>query len=192
MSYWRGFKTEAHALAEEVRRELGLNPLDPLDPRALAAHLAIQILALSDFRDDAPYAAYHFLWVETDCFSAVTVFDGTRRAIVHNDSHSPGRQGSDLAHELAHALLLHVPRPVLDDRGCRYWDEDMEDEADFLGGALLVTEKACLSVVRQQLTVTEAAHFYGVTPRLMQWRINATGARKRVERAERSYSARLH
>ena len=98
----RGFKSEAATLAQEIRAELGLRPLDRLDPRGLARHLDVPIVPLSCLSSDLTSVQY-FLSVERKAFSALTVFDGHRRMIVHNDSHSEARQNSNLAHELAHA-----------------------------------------------------------------------------------------
>ena len=83
-TYRYGFKTEAADLAREVRAELGLGAFDRLDPRTLAAHLDIPILDLSALMTDAPNVA-HLRDVEPGVFSAVTVFYGTHRTIVHND-----------------------------------------------------------------------------------------------------------
>jgi hypothetical protein len=44
----------------------------------------------------------------------------------------------------------------------------LEDEADFLGGALLVTEEAALSVVRRGVPIARAARDYGVSHPMMQ------------------------
>jgi len=183
VAYRRGFKTEAHALAVEVRAELGLNPLDRLDPFKLADHLEIPVLPLTALREKNPDCVRHFTQLEPEAFSGVTVFSGQRRMIVYNDAHVPGRQHSDVAHELAHALLMHPPAHALDEGGCRNWNADLEDEANFLGAALLVTEEAALNIVRRSLTIARAAELYGVTPKLMQWRINATGAQKRIQRS---------
>jgi Zn-dependent peptidase ImmA (M78 family) len=130
-----------------------------------------------------PGFAHHLGVVDPEAFSAVTVFNGTRRKIIYNDAHAPGRCTSNIAHELSHALLLHPPTPPLDDRGCRNWNQDLEDEADWLAGVLLVTEDATLSIVRRGMTVPAAAAEFGVSTQMLQWRINATGARTRVERA---------
>jgi Zn-dependent peptidase ImmA (M78 family) len=182
MAYRRGFKSEAEALAREIRAELGLGPLDPLDPFLLADHLEIPVVPLSDIeRTNAGVCP--LLTTEQGAFSAVTVFRGNRRLIVHNDAHHPARQNSNIAHELAHGLLLHPPTAALDNKGCREWNEDIEDEAAWLAGALLITEDAALAIVRQRHTLPMAADFYKVSVPMVQYRINCTGARRRVERA---------
>jgi Zn-dependent peptidase ImmA (M78 family) len=93
---------------------------------------------------------------------------------------------SNITHEAAHGLLHHRPTPALDDRGCRLWDQDIEDEAAFLSGALLVPEDAALAIARGQFTRSGAASHFGVSEKMIQYRINITGAVARVERARRT------
>jgi Zn-dependent peptidase ImmA (M78 family) len=185
MALRRGFKSEANSIARDMRTELGLRSAAALDPWMLAQHLGIDVLRLSHFQAETPTAAQRFLQIEKGAFSALTVFDGHKRIIVINDAHSGWRQASDLAHELAHALLLHEPGPAFHDDGIRNWNEDMEDEAEWLAGALLISEEAALTIVREGLSVRDAARKYGVTPRMVQFRMNVTAARVRVERAEK-------
>lgn len=182
MGYKRGFKSEAKGITAEVRAELGLTAYDRLDPFQLADHLEIPVLGLSDLALDAPRVR-HLLDVEPEVFSAVTVFAGSRRTIVHNDAHAPTRQASNLAHELAHGLLLHPPTPALDNKGCRHWNQDIEDEAAWLGGALLIPEKAALAIAQGRWSIGTGARHFGVSTRMVQYRVNATGAAKRVKRA---------
>lgn len=186
MTLRRGFKTEANTIAGQVRTELGLRAWAPLDPRKLADLLAIPLLPLSTFRAVAPDAVEHFAIGEPEAFSAVTVFRGPSRLIVFNDSHSPGRQASDLAHELAHALLQHPPHSAFDEYGCRIWAADCEDEANWLAGALLVSDAAALSIVRRRLPLAQAAIEYGVSAKMMQFRLNVTAAVRRVSRTGRT------
>lgn len=183
MALERGFKSDANATAREIREELGLSLLDRLDPWQLAAHLQIPVTALSEMEPEAQNAVHRLHDLEPDAFSALTVFHGSRRWIVHNDAHSLGRQASDLAHELAHALLHHPPTPALDENGCRDWNQDIEDEANWLAGAMLITEDAALSIVRKRTPLQVAAQELGVSMKMMQWRINVTGARSRVARS---------
>ncbi len=186
MAYQRGFKKAAAELAADTRAELGLGPLERLDPYTLAEHLAIPIIDLGSLEVDAP-AVRHLITVEPEVFSAVTVFNGPRRVIVHNDGHSPARQHSNLCHELSHGLLLHPPTPAMDDSGCRVWNQDVEDEATWLAGCLLVTEQAALATARGRWTLVEAAERFGVSEAMMQFRINKTGAAVRVQRAARAF-----
>lgn len=184
MAYRRGFKTEANSIACEAREELGLGPLDRLDPWALARTLAIPVWTLSELAAEQPTVRV-LLDVEPGAFSALTVFSGYRRVIVHNDAHGPGRQASNVTHELAHGLLGHRPTHALDARGCRLWDQDIEDEAQWLAGALLIPEDAALWIVREGLSGRDAARHFGVTDAMVRWRVNVTGARARVARARR-------
>ena len=94
-----------------------------------------------------------------------------------------------LAHEIAHALLLHPPTPPLDEFGCRNFDGDLEDEAKWLAGALLVTEAAAVTIAFRQLSDAEAALLYSVSEPMMRYRLNVTGARKRAARKLRSRAA---
>ena len=182
MALRRGFKSNAAALAREVRYELGLDQMDGLDPHQLALHLDIPIFPLSTLSSNLP-GARHFMSVEREAFSALTVFDGHRRTIVHNDSHSKARQNSNLMHELSHGLLLHEPAPALDSlTGCRNWNDLNEEEADWLAGELLVTSEMALAVARGQLTKWQARESFCVSELMLRWRINKTGAARRVQR----------
>jgi len=182
----RGFKKEAKWIARQVRDDLGLSLTDPLDPWRLAELLDIPVLRLSDFQESAEGAYHYFRERGRSVFSAVTVFCGNRRLIVHNDSHSPGRQASNVCHELAHGLLLHAPTPILDDKGCRYWSKEIEEEANWLSGVLLVPDEAAIAVVKGGIDLARAAALYGVSVKMMTFRINVSGARKRVRRFSRT------
>ena len=180
MAYRRGFKSEANATAHEIRDELGLGDLDRLDPIELAAHLLVPIQTLTELAARSEEATAYLLAEEPSSFSAVTVFHGSRRLIVHNDAHHPYRQNSNIAHELSHALLFHEPMPALDNHGSRYWNQDIEDEANWLAGVLLMTEDATLYVVRRAWSMERIGEQFGISAQMATWRINSTGARKRV------------
>jgi Zn-dependent peptidase ImmA (M78 family) len=176
----RGFKTEANDIAREVRSELNLALIDPLDPWILACHLEIPVYTLSSLKDYSSFAFHQFSCIDTACFSAVTIFIGRARYIVHNDYHSLGRQASNLAHELAHALLHHPPTSALNDEGGRNWDQTMEDEANWLGGSLLVSEEAALMIAKKKWSHSQAAEYYKGSEEMIRFRLNVTGALKRM------------
>ena len=183
-----GFKKEAATLAAEVRAELGLGTLDRLDPRQLAHHLGIPIVPLSDLAPTCRGALF-FLDEERETFSALTVFEGHRRIIIHNDAHSPARQNSNLAHELAHGLLLHEPQPALDAKtGCRLCNAANEDEDNWLAGELLVTRDMALAVARGGMTTQCAMERLAVSAHMLRYRVGVSGATRQAtrERAKRN------
>lgn len=186
MAYRYGFKSEAEQIAVEIREELGIRLVDRLDAFALAEHLDIPVWTLSSLPSRARSvpglqdAVAVLSGVEQAALSAFTVFDGPRRVIVHNDTHGAARQASNVTHEAAHGLLLHPPAPVLDRRGCRLWNADVEDEASYLAGALLVPRPAAWWLVKRKMTFEEAAHHFGCSVEMIRWRVNLTGARKRL------------
>ena len=181
MSLRHGFKTEANWYAREMRRELGLPAHGILCPWRLAEHLEFPVVPLKAYEAAEPKAvAYFRSRLGQREFSAITIFHGQARLIVHNDAHELERQASNIAHELAHGLLLHPPKPPIDEQGSRHYNPVLEEEANWLGPALLVSDEAAVRVVRLGLTVPAAATLYKVSSQVMQMRINVSGARKRA------------
>ena len=175
----RGFKTEANAHAVAVRREMNLDVHAPLCPWQLAEFLEIPVVPLSTLESIEPEAVRYLSGVGRKYLSAVTIFvgrRGKRRIVFHNDGHARTRQVSNLAHELAHALLCHPPSPPF------IPDPTAEAEAEWFGPTLLIPEEAALHIVRQKMPHEVAADFYGVSRDLLKMRINVTGANIRVQR----------
>jgi len=177
LAFKRGFKAEANRIALRVRAQMGLNSVDPIDPAAICAHFEIELIRLSDLDPKSP-----FLAADNSPFSAVTVPCGFTTAIVHNDSHHPYRQRSNICHELAHCFLGHKCTPPLTPDGERARDEGIEAEANFLGGALLMPNEAALYVVRSGL-ITQAQGLYGVSRPMLEYRLRISGAQVIQERS---------
>lgn len=186
MTFARGFKAEAERMAEQTRAELDLDNRDPLDAHLLADHLSIPIWRLSTLHKrvdktkhpDLPQAFSSLLADRRSPLSAMTVFRGHGRVIVHNDGAEPPRQLSNLTHELAHGLLMHESTPAIDERGCRNWRADIEDEAAFLGGALIITGKGARWIAKAGISMERAARRFGCSEEMVRWRLNMSGARK--------------
>jgi Zn-dependent peptidase ImmA (M78 family) len=183
MAHRRGFKTEANWYAREMRRELKLFAHDPLCPWKLANHLEIPVVALSRFKKQAPEEVTWLLSAPGQkAFSAITLFDGREPTVIYNDGHGPKRQAADIAHELAHRLLMHPPKPPINADGSRHYDGILEEEANWLGPALLVSEEAAIYIVEQRLALDAASDRYGVSVQLVRMRLNVSGAANRVAR----------
>jgi Zn-dependent peptidase ImmA (M78 family) len=184
MALRRGFKTEANTYAREVRAELGLAADAPLCPFETANHLTVPIRKLSSFAAELPE--------QTTCltrkgnvigFSAMTACFGRERVIIYNDYLPPTRSYADIMHEISHLMLMHPPHRLQADTGGRHYDGELEEEANWLGPALLISEEAALAIAQQGMTAHQAAKIYKVSPSLMQMRLNVTGAHRRVARA---------
>ena len=191
MQFARGFKAKANKTAVDLRRDLGLRPEAPLDPWRICEHFDITVIPLSALRGPAnEVVGRHFLAVETGVFSAITVCRGMQRAIVHNDRHAKVRQRSNLMHEIAHALLGHRATPLLTGDGERMFDQLIEAEAQFLGGALLIPNEAAAHIVRNRLQQT-AALDYGVSPKMLAYRLVISGALRIAQRSDQMWARRV-
>ena len=168
---------EAEEYAIEFREELGLSDSSPLSARQLAEHLEIPVWDLTEHPAMPPSIVAHFSHTCQDDFSAMTVNDGTYKEIIHNDSHHPHRQNSNIAHELAHIILGHPAKPPMTD-GCRNFDQRLEKEAHDLGFTLLVPKSAALFAVENFKNIFEASEYYSVSKQLLEYRIRKTDARR--------------
>lgn len=191
MALARGFKAEAERISLQLRAELGLTASERLDCLALAAHFEIPIVPLEVLgADGARRESIRRLMRRDTKFSALTVCAGTRRLIVYNPASPPGRRANSLAHELAHVALEHPPSPALGDGGCRYWDADLEDEADWLAGALLVPRDGALVWLSSKGDMATGAHHFGVSEQLFKWRAHQTGVVRQLAARQQTMAGR--
>lgn len=153
-----------------VREQMGLKPVDAIDPSAICLHFDIKLIKLSELDPGSD-----FLGMDNSSFSAVTVPCGGVTAIVHNDSHHSYRQRSNICHELAHCFLGHKCTPPLMENGERARDGGIEAEANFLAGALLIPNEAAIYMVRSGL-VMQAQGLYGVSRPMLEYRLRVSGA----------------
>lgn len=184
LEFRRGFKAEANRIALRVRDHLHLRPIDPIDPVDICTHFDVALIKLSEVHSDSP-----FLGGDNSSFSAVTVPCGWRTAIVHNDSHHPYRQRSNICHELAHCFLGHECTPPLTEDGDRAHDGGVEAEANYLAGTLLIPNEAAIHIVREGLTL-QAQGIYGVSSPMLTYRLQISGAHRIHERRMRNIMRR--
>jgi hypothetical protein len=150
--------------------------------------LPLEQTVLCDFIVDGHFGRHPDLSVDivqrllgehSDSWSAITVsFDG-QHLIVANDSHAPTRRNSNLVHELAHLLLDHEPSQLYmsinSAVALRTHNKDQEEEANWLGGVLLIPREALVRVRRLRKTNEEICSEYHVSSQMLRFRLNATG-----------------
>lgn len=87
---------------------------------------------------------------------------------------------ANITHELSHAILLHPPSELFSEHGCRNYNKELKEEAEWLGSALLVSEEAALHIVKVKMSLSEATELYNASGQVVSMRINVTAARKRI------------
>lgn len=181
MGFERGFKSNANRIALKVREQMGLSPESPIDPSEVCAHYDITLLRLSEIGFDCSA----FQGADSSFFSAVTVPRGAQRGIVFNDFHHPFRQRSSVCHELAHCFLGHECAPPLTPKGERAYSSGIEAEANFLGGALLITNEAAIRIALTEMPPAEAQALYGASRDMLEYRLRMSGAHIIAKRRRR-------
>ena len=182
MALPRGFKAAANRIAVGLRIQERLPTYAPIDTYALAERVGIAVSPLTAFAESRPDAVAQLVG-DTSAFSALLFSDGngTRTAIL-NDTHSISRQNSSMAHEVAHTLLAH-PLEVLSVRvDCRDFDGSLEAEANWLAGCILIPNESAWRIVGSRMNLDSAQKKYGVSRQMLQYRLNVSGARHRLER----------
>ena len=175
----RGFKTWAERTASVVRRELGLSPTQALDPQRLAEYLGIRVVSPFDLPGLEADVLDQLLDQDPGGWSAATLQLGEKATVIYNPKKSKGRQASDLIHELAHVMLGHEPATVVfsedGQMATRTFDQKQEDEANWLGWTLLLPREALMAARRVRMAKAQIAETYGVSERLVGYRLQMTG-----------------
>lgn len=175
----RGFKAEFERSSDEVRKELRITLSDRLDPFVFAEFLGVPVQSLSKAEAfGLSPSAIVVLAQERSGFSALTVGDGQRRAILYNDFHHPNRIASDIVHELSHIYLRHPLHSAFGIGGGRNWIDGIEEEAVWHSGALLVPRDGAYILLKRGYTLRQAAMHMGVSVQLFSWRAQITGVTK--------------
>ena len=85
------------------------------------------------------------------------------------------RHRSNMAHELAHALLQHPPLGS----GCEVETEKgNEAEAAWMSGVLMLTSNQARSIAARRLKWSIAQDAYQLSAEMLRFRMNVTGAAK--------------
>jgi hypothetical protein len=175
----RGFKSQCERRAVEIRRTLGIGPDQPLDALALARSLGVTVWKDTDIKGLALEDLHQLHVVDPETWLALTLRSGTRFLVVYNSAHSPARCNSMIMHELSHIMLGHelISTQVTEDGYLVpvAYDQDQEDEANWLAGTLLLPRPALLTLRRSAMGDREAQSYFRVSADMLTWRIRMTG-----------------
>lgn len=117
--------------------------------------------------------------VDGQSWSAFTLRIGTRHLVLYNSSQTAPRINSVIMHELSHIALGHeLHSASLSDDGHLVpsnYNQDQEDEADWLGGTLLLPRPALLRIRREGLSDGQAMAKFQASEEMLKWRFRMTG-----------------
>jgi len=183
----RGFKTAAEETALKIRRKLDLPSTARVFPEEVANLLKISILKPEELPDLPSNVRERLQLEHSDAWSAITVSNGKSHLIVLNPTHAPTRTNSSLAHEIAHILLGHEPSIMFvmpqSEIVLRTHNKEQEDEANWLSGCILLPREALLRARRLSLADDQICTDYGVSPKMLRFRVNATGVDSQIRNA---------
>jgi hypothetical protein len=184
----RGFKTWSERTSLRVRQKLKVSSISPLDPFGLAEVLGVFVLQPGDLLDLPEEVRSRLVNAHRDCWSAITVSDGNCHLIVVNSSHAKTRVHSSLAHEIAHIILGHEPSMMFmspkSGMALRTYNEDQEDEANWLAGCLLLPRDSLVEIRRRGVSDGDACSEYGVSSAMLRFRLNVTGVDIQLRHAQ--------
>ncbi len=187
----RGFKTEAEKLAASMRQRLGCTDEEPAPLQEVAGEFGITVIPADQLIDLRRLEDLQAL--QPDAFSAATFRrpDSTR-VIVFNPLHPEGRRRSNIAHEIAHIALDHKVRTIeqVGDLKFLTCDLEQEEEADWLGGCLLLPRPLLIKAAFRELGAPEIAEKYGTSEHMARFRLNASGVLVQVGRARAAKARR--
>lgn len=184
----RGFKSWCESTSLQYRTVLGVEPAAPLPVARLAAHLGVRVLGVENVPGLSREALVQLTSRDRDSWSALMVTHRGRNVVVMNTAHSPGRQASSLAHECSHIILNHRPAQALPSEAGIFissYNRQQEDEADWLGGALLLPRVALLKIGHERSNDRVHAREYGVSEEMLRMRLDRTGVSLQLRRRRR-------
>lgn len=188
----RGFKAQSERRSVELRKKFGLKPDAPLSARQVAADYGILVWTEADIAGVSNDDLVQLTVTDPDSWSAFTMRVGENHLIVVNSSQSAPRQNSVVMHELSHIMLGHeLTSAGLTAEGHfvpTSYNQDQEDEADWLAGTLLLPRPALLKIRNLGMTDSQARSVYQASDQMLKWRFRMTGVDYQLSNARRRWT----
>ena len=177
-----GFKKFCDDKSIELRKELKIKPSHRLPALELAAHLKVIVQYPKDVPEMDPEGLSQLLGNGSSEWSGLGLHVRKKVVVIINSSHSLARQESTIMHELAHIICEHPMgefKALGDGILLRHYNKVHEDEADWLGGCLLLPGVALYYSHKDGLTKQEIGEKFSVSVDMVQYRMNMCGIQKR-------------
>lgn len=190
----RGFKSQSERRSAELRKRLGLGPAEPLSGFDLADQVSVTVWSAAQVDGLTEGDLEQLTKTDKESWSAFTLRVEGRHLIVFNSGQTDPRVNSVVMHELSHIMLGHKLASVgMTEDGHLIpsnYDQDQEDEADWLGGTLLLPRPALLAIRQAGLTDDQAMLEYQVSRQMLTWRFRMTGVDYQLANARKKWARR--
>ena len=151
----------------------------PLPAADLAEQIGVAVWGADNIEGLSDEDFRQLTSTDAESWSAFTLRQAGRDLVVFNPAQSQPRINSVVMHEIAHILLGHdLASAALSDDGHlmpSIYDQDQEDEANWLGGTLLLPRPALFTIRRAELSDDQAMNEYLVSRSMLTWRFRVTG-----------------
>jgi len=185
MAFRRGFKSQCERRSVEIRKDMGLTKLCPLSAMSLADQFGVTVWAVSEIKGLSEEELDSLILNDDDCWSAYTLRFDNEHLIIYKDVNSKARINSVVMHEMSHIILGHelAEAGVLPDGSlvAKNFVQDQEDEADWLGGTLLLPRPILLNALEKRMPTDEVQEHYQVSSEMLEYRIKMTGVRHQMQ-----------
>lgn len=189
MEFERGFKSWAERVSGALRKDLGLQQDSPLEPVRLAEYLDVRLCTPGDVPGLPKDVLNQLLIIDPSGWSAVSIFEDSFTLVIYNPRHSKGRQASDIMHELAHLILEHKAATMIISQDGKFvmrsYNDAQEHEANWLAWCLLLPRDVLLRCGCLGMSAAEIATRYGVSEKLVNFRLRITGVEAQLRAAAR-------
>lgn len=186
----RGFKSWCETVAVQQRKNLNLQPTDPLDPWRLAESVGVLVWSADQIPGISVATLNALTKDDPTSWSAATLCLDNQNLVILNPTHSLARTRSNLTHELSHVLVGHDPARIDVDPNnqlmLRTYNKKQEGEADWLAGCLLLPRPALMHIRGKKMDHGSAKKLYGVSEDMLNYRLRMTGVDRQLDRT-RSY-----
>ena len=185
----RGFKSQSERRSTELRKRLGKAAAEPLLAVDLARDFNVTVWGADQVAGLSEKDFIQLTRIDGESWSAFTLRIQTRHLVVFNPVQSQRRINSVIMHELAHIVLGHeLAAAGMTGDGHLIpsnYNQDQEDEANWLGGTLLLPRPALLTIRRENLSDEQAMDRYIVSEQMLKWRFRMTGVDYQIANAGR-------
>jgi len=180
----RGFKAHSERLSLETRNSLGLRPDEAIDPISLVESKGCLVWMPNEVPGIDPEHLAQLTVGDPDSWDAVTIKEGDCTVIVVNDTRPAPRRANTIMHEWAHLELRHKPSRVDEfENGLLLlsdYPKELEDEADWLSGAMLAPRDGLVSLRRRGFNNDQIRTEFGISIELATWRLRMTGIDRQI------------